>query len=151
MGGFPVFSKVEVMEIVLNFDRMFLLVSSFSVLSILLTVSAVPAFIIQLPSDYFCKNRKHRIIWRGKHPVIRAILITGKNVAGALLIILGILLLFLPGQGVLTIFAGIMLLDFPGKYRFERYLVERPVVIRSINWVRQKAGKEPICMISIGI
>ena len=40
----------------------------------------------------------------------------GKNMAGVLLVVLGILLSLpgVPGQGILTILLGIMLLDFPG-------------------------------------
>lgn len=121
-------------------------IGAFSIVSVFITISAVPAFIIQLPQDYFLKKRKRRLSWTGRHPVVRATLITGKNVIGAMLLIVGIILLFLPGQGILTMFAGIMLMDFPGKYRFERFLVEQPVVIRSINWMRRRAGKEPICI-----
>jgi hypothetical protein len=37
-----------------------------------------------------------------------------------------------------------MLLDFPGKYRLERWLATRRAVWRSINWLRRRAGREPL-------
>src|SRR4051812_30124363 len=52
-------------------------------------------------------------------------------------------MLVLPGQGVLTIIAGMMLLDFPGRQRLERWLVQRPAVLRSINW-RRKRNNRPL-------
>ena len=52
-------------------------------------------------------------------------------------------MLVTPGQGVLTIVVGMLLFDFPGKFRLERWLVTRPTVWRSINWLRERAGREP--------
>jgi hypothetical protein len=68
----------------------------------------------------------------------------GKNVVGYMLIVLGITMLFMPGQGLLTVLLGIILIDFPGKYRFERWLVLRKHVLRSINWLRIRANAEPL-------
>ncbi len=47
-------------------------------------------------------------------------------------------MLFLPGQGLLTILAGILILDFPGKYKLEHYLISKPVVLDSLNWIRRR-------------
>jgi hypothetical protein len=49
-------------------------------------------------------------------------------------------MLVLPGQGVLTILLWFILMDLPGKYRFERWLVARPLVFKSINRLRHRAG-----------
>ena len=38
-----------------------------------------------------------------------------KNVFGLGALVLGVLMLFLPGQGLLMVLVGISLLDFPGK------------------------------------
>jgi len=56
----------------------------------------------------------------------------------------GIIMLVLPGQGIFTILIGIMLLNFPGKYRLERWIVARRPVLRSINWLRRRAGRAPL-------
>ena len=53
-------------------------------------------------------------------------------------------MLVLPGQGLLTIFVALVLLDFPGKLRLERWLIRKPAVRRPIDWIRAKAGREPI-------
>jgi hypothetical protein len=52
-------------------------------------------------------------------------------------------MLFTPGQGILTILAGLLLMNFPGKYRLERWLVQRPGVLSSLNWLRTRRGKAP--------
>jgi hypothetical protein len=46
-----------------------------------------------------------------------------------------------PGQGILTILLGIMLLDLPGKRDLENKLVSRPQVLKTINKLRHKFGK----------
>jgi hypothetical protein len=37
-----------------------------------------------------------------------------------------------------------MLLNFPGKYRLERWIAARRPVLRSINWLRRRAGRAPL-------
>ena len=56
-------------------------------------------------------------------------------------------MLVLPGQGILTILVGFTLLDFPGKFRLQRWIVTRRGVLESINWVRKKAGREPLALV----
>ena len=53
-------------------------------------------------------------------------------------------MLVAPGQGLLTLAAALVLLDFPGKYRLERRLVTQKPVWKSINWLRRRAGREPL-------
>jgi hypothetical protein len=56
----------------------------------------------------------------------------------------GLVLLVLPGQGLLTMLAGLVLLDLPGKRAFERRVVARPRVLSALNWLRARAGREPL-------
>jgi hypothetical protein len=72
--------------------------------------------------------------------------VVAKNLLGYILIVAGILMLVLPGQGTWTIVVGIMLLNFPGKYKLERWIVSRGPVLRSINWVRRRAGRDPLVL-----
>ncbi len=67
-----------------------------------------------------------------------------KNVLGVGLLLAGILMLVLPGQGLFTMFVGIMMMNFPGKYKLERWIVARGPVLKSINWMRKRAGHEPL-------
>ena len=73
-------------------------------------------------------------------------LLAAKNLLGYLLIVVGIAMLLLPGQGVLTMLLGFIMVDLPGKYRFEQWLVARPLVLRSINMLRRRAGREPLIL-----
>jgi hypothetical protein len=64
-----------------------------------------------------------------------------KNIVGWAFILAGIAMLVLPGQGILTILIGVSLANFPGKYALERRLVRKPAVARTLNRIREKAGK----------
>ena len=64
--------------------------------------------------------------------------------AAVVLVLAGLIMLVVPGQGLLTLAVGLVLVDFPGKYRLERWLVTRPPVWRAINWLRKRAGREPL-------
>ena len=67
-----------------------------------------------------------------------------KNVAGVILVVLGIAMLILPGQGILTVLVGIGLLDFPGKRRLELWLVRLPGVLKAIHWLRRRRHRPPL-------
>ena len=115
-----------------------------SALTFVLSLIFVPILVARIPADYFTHTRRHSTLWSSYHPVARLILLTLKNSLGLILVIAGIAMLVLPGQGLFTILAGIMLLNFPGKYRLERWLVSRPPVLRSINWLRRRTGYGPL-------
>jgi hypothetical protein len=104
---------------------------------------AIPFILVRLPANYF--NDDHPRTWlRGHHPVLRTMAMVGKNVMGVVFLLVGIALLFLPGQGILTMLIGISLIDFPGRRRLERKLISRPAVLQTINKMRKKFGKPPL-------
>jgi len=109
----------------------------------LATPLVVGWFVTRLPRDYFSKDRRP-LEWADRYPVFRLALLIAKNLAGAVLVVAGIAMLMLPGQGLLTIVVGLVLLNFPGKFRLQRWLVRRPNVWRSINWLRKRAKREPL-------
>jgi hypothetical protein len=78
--------------------------------------------------------------WGHRHPVVRALGLFAKNLAGAVLVLLGLVMALpgIPGQGILTIVIGVTLLDFPGKRRIERRLIGRPRVLRALNRLRAR-------------
>jgi len=104
----------------------------------------VPWIIVQIPPDYFTHPKRQHYLWEGQPPVIRWIFIFLKNVLGMLFLIAGIVMLFLPGQGILTIIVGLMLTDFPYKYKVEIWIIRHPSILRSINWLRKKAKRDPL-------
>ncbi|MCB1691241.1 MAG: hypothetical protein KDI19_00675 [Pseudomonadales bacterium] len=100
----------------------------------------------RLPADYFvndARRREHDSL--AHYPRVAQVLLPlVKNLAGALFVVTGIVLLVLPGQGVLTLLAGLALMNFPGKYTAERWLVRRRQVRQSIDWIRRRAGQPPL-------
>ena len=114
-----------------------------SLLSAIATLLAMPWVVTRLPEDYF--NHPERESWRASNsePLLALLLGLLKNAVGAVLLCLGAVMLFTPGQGILTILAGLLLMNFPGKFRLERWLVQRPGVLKSLNWLRTRRGKAP--------
>ena len=111
----------------------------------MLVISAmlIPYLIVRLPADFYAENNHRRRLFQDR-PIVRSLFLTVKNTIGALLLVAGILMLVLPGQGILTILAALALLDFPGKRKLEMSILHRPTVMKSINWLRKRAGREPL-------
>ena len=105
---------------------------------------AVPWLVVRIPRDYFAPGAVQRVPWADRHPAVRLAFAIGKNVLGCVFVAAGLLMLVLPGQGMLTIVVGIMLLDFPGKQGVLRWIVRRPPVLESINWLRRRSGRAPL-------
>jgi hypothetical protein len=109
-----------------------------SVVLFVLGIVGVPFFLARLPADYFSREEPQTPgPWRF---VVRV----AKNVLGALFIVLGILMLVLPGQGLLTLLVGFMLIDFPGKRRLECRIVGAPRVLRVVNALRRRWNRPPL-------
>lgn len=116
----------------------------FSFLTFVGTLIVVPWIILQLPADYFDYSKPPRVPWARAHPLLRLVLLIAKNMLGACFILLGLLLLVLPGQGLLTLVFGILLMDFPGKYRLKAWLFRQRSIRRSVNWLRLRYKREPL-------
>ena len=112
-----------------------------SISSMLFALIAVPIMLLKIPRDYFSFPYRHHVAWSKRNRLLRIPYFLLKNIIGAVLILTGALMLVLPGQGVLTIIIGLVVMEFPGKYRFELWLINRPVILDAINWIRVKAGK----------
>lgn len=67
-----------------------------------------------------------------------------RNGVGVLLLVLGVMMLALPGQGVLTILAAFTIMSFPGKRRLEHRLMVIPSVLKTINRLRRRSGHPPL-------
>jgi len=114
-----------------------------SVLAFLLGVLGVPWYLVRLPADHFVRasssGQVEKTPWKW-------ILFVVRNAAGAVLVVIGLALLVLPGQGIITILAGVMLLDLPGKRGLVRRLLGRGRVLTAINKLRARAGRAPLEM-----
>lgn len=107
---------------------------------------AITAFVlVRLPPDYFDStlNRPFMVNW--PWPARLAGLI-GKNLLGVVTIATGIALSLpgIPGQGLLMILLGLMLMDIPGKRVIVHRIARIPRVISTINKLRARYGKQPL-------
>jgi len=111
------------------------------------SIGLVSFMLVRLPATYFHSSHD-RDFWVDRHKAVRWGGLVMKNVFGAALIILGIIMSLpgVPGQGILTILLGLMLVDLPGKRRWEQKLVKRPKVLQTINQLRGKFGKPPLVL-----
>ena len=126
-------------------SRSLVWIIAFSVVTFVVSIAVTILVLIKLPDTYF-KASHEREFWTDRHPVLRWGGLVLKNLLGALLVLLGVVMSLpgVPGQGVLTILLGVMLLDFPGKRRLELKLVSRPKVLRTINRIRQRFDRTPL-------
>lgn len=118
------------------------LVTASLVLSVVLLVASpfIIAWIaVRMPADYFVGEERSHEVRDQLNPFLYFGFRIIKNIIGVILILAGIAMLVLPGQGILTILVGVSLVQFPGKYHLERWLISRPAVFGSINWIRRKA------------
>ena len=107
----------------------------FSMLCFAGSVMAIPVLVARAPVDYFAREQathQRPLVWR----VVR-------NLFGASLLMLGVLMLVLPGQGLLTIFVSLTFLDLPGKQRLMRELAHQEGVVKALQWLRERAHKPP--------
>ena len=110
-----------------------------SAVMIVVSMVAVPWLVLRLPVDYYARSEP-----RPRLSTLPAPLLVLKNGVGGVLLLAGIAMLFLPGQGLLTVLLALALLDFPGKLRAERWLVSRPAVFATLNWLRRRGGRAPL-------
>lgn len=98
------------------------------------SIVAAPWLVRRLPADYFVRPRTGQSkVWR----VVR-------NVLAAILLLLGIAMLVLPGQGILTVVLALSLFDHPLKTRAIAWLLRRPKVEAAVTRLREKAGQPPL-------
>lgn len=107
----------------------------------------IPAVVANIPADYFAQEKRPKGLWDDRGAPLRIMIRIGKNILGIVLLVAGIAMLALPGQGLMTMAVGFFLLDFPGKYEVEKWLVAKSAVRRPIDWLRRRAGKEPLKII----
>ncbi|MFT4518078.1 MAG: hypothetical protein ACI9JM_000455 [Halioglobus sp.] len=129
------------MELLKEWQPVLLWVSGVSLLMAIATLICIPWVITQLPQDYFARTERVVLRSSAAHPGLALLMGVLKNMAGFVLLLMGIIMLVTPGQGIMTMLVGLLLMNFPGKYRFERWLVLRPGVLLAMNWVRGLRGR----------
>jgi len=111
----------------------------------LFSLVIVGIVMVKIPENYFSSHYTHDFLpnssWLTRWGAVIA-----KNIAGLILIVAGIIMLFGPGQGVLTILIGLILMDIPGKRPLEARLIKRPIILAAVNNFRAKYNKPPLVM-----
>lgn len=112
-----------------------------------LTTALGTAVVVWLPADHFTPT-PGPITWWRRHPLVRWTVVGLKNVLGALVLSLGVVMALplVPGPGVVFIAIGLSLVDFPGKRSLEKRLLGRPSVIQFLNDVRGRFGRPPLIL-----
>jgi hypothetical protein len=100
------------------------------------------AVVISWPPHRFTRDPEPR----DGHIVWHVIGLIAKNVAGVILLLLGLIMALpgIPGQGVLTMIIGVTMIDFPGKRRLERRLLRHPRVRHAVNRLRARFRRPPL-------
>ena len=114
-------------------------------LSLAISFGAIGLVMVKVPPHYFSPHHE-RDFMPGSPWLVRWGAVIAKNIAGVLLVALGIILSLpgVPGQGFLTILLGLIFLDIPGKRPLEARIIKRPAVLSSINKLRAKYDKPPL-------
>jgi hypothetical protein len=115
-----------------------------SIFIFIFSILGISWFVAQIPEDYFLSSKRQPTKWSQQKPILRLLVICGKNIIGLSLIVGGLLMIILPGQGLLTIVTGLLLINYPGKFRLEQKIVALPSVFKALNWIRIKANKPPL-------
>ena len=105
------------------------------------SIALAALIVVRWPVDQF-KGDGAPPFWESRPPLVRGVGLVGKNLAGYLIVLLGVIMALpgVPGQGVLLIMIGLSLLNFPGKRRLEQRLIRRQSVLRVVNRLRAWFG-----------
>ena len=119
-------------------------IGNVSLIVLVITVVALPVVVMKLPVDYFVREKREPARRTRKRPFVWAVISLGKNLLGLLVILVGTVMLVLPGQGIVTILIGLAITNFPGKYALERRIASQPAVGAALNKLRKLTGRRPL-------
>ncbi|MBX3291275.1 MAG: hypothetical protein KF881_00100 [Acidobacteria bacterium] len=114
-------------------------------LSLGFSFAAIAVVMVKIPKNYFSSHYQQDFMpdspW-----IVRWGAVAAKNLFGVFLILLGLALSLpgVPGQGLLTILLGIIMLDIPGKRPLEARIIKRPNVLAAVNKLRARFDKPPL-------
>ncbi|MGB7068740.1 MAG: hypothetical protein WBD22_04545 [Pyrinomonadaceae bacterium] len=112
------------------------------VASLLVSVAIVAIVIVKLPANYFSSHYRNDFLPNSSW-ITRWGAVVAKNIAGVILVLVGIVMLIGPGQGILTILIGLILLDIPGKRPVEASIIKRPAIFSAVNNLRARYKQPP--------
>ncbi len=128
-------------EVVLQHPSVLAGVTIVSVAGVVFGFLGVSRLVCWLPSNYFMVFENQKNAPKLFRPQMQIV----KNLAGGILICLGMVMLIVPGQGLLTLFLGLVIMDFPGKNKVIRCLIRVKTIQNSLNWIRRKKDGRFLC------
>jgi len=106
-------------------------------------VIVIPWILVEMPADAFTNVKRYS--WLEKKPAsVRIPFRILKNLLAFGLILLGAVMFVTPGPGMFPILLGLLLADFPGKLKLQRWILSKPHVMNSMNWLRRKFRRPPL-------
>jgi len=129
-----------ILDIYAQFKDYIVLIVTVSALIFVVSLIFTPFLVSKIPYDYFTNSKYHK--FEIKH-FGHLIVIVGRSALGFVLVLLGFVMLFTPGQGILAIIVGLFLMEFPGKKHLERKMIENEVTYKALNWMREKFKQPP--------
>lgn len=105
----------------------------------LASILAAPWAVSKLPEDCLINGIPSKPISGG----INLVLSTIRNVLGAFLILLGIVMVVTPGPGLIVILLGLAMASFPGKQILVRKIGSQKSVFQMLNWMRARHQQPP--------
>jgi purine-cytosine permease-like protein len=132
----------DIIQLLLNLitdEKIIIILTSVSIISLVLSIFITPYVIINIPEDYFISKR--RVPKKGIVYLFTRIV---KNLFGLFVGLIGLIMIFTPGQGLLFLLIGFIMLNFPGKYRLEKKLIKNKRIYIMINKIRKRHNQPPI-------
>lgn len=120
-----------------QYQTLLIYISVFSFALLVAMILFTPYLVGKIPTDYFINE----IYDKNQDSFIIVLL---KNLIGLILLLLGFIMLFTPGQGVITILLGLMIMQFPRKRKLEKKIIANKNALKILNWLREKNNKEPL-------
>ena len=106
-----------------------------STIFFIISLFFIPYLALVIPKDYFKKSS-------AKHSNIMVLFI--RNILGIVILLIGVLLLFMPGPGMLVILISFILMEFPYKKKIELWFIKKTKLLEIINKIRKNKNKPEI-------
>ena len=118
---------------------------AFFIGSLLLNIVVIAIVFVKIPPNYFSTHYQQDFLPNCRW-VTRWGAVVLKNLAGVVMVLIGIVQLVGPGQGILSILTGLILLDIPGKRPLEARIIQRPAILAAVNKLRARYNRPPLVM-----
>ncbi len=130
----------QIMGSISQYEDLLVMVGIISAVIFVATLLFTPYLLGLIPVDYFSADYAPQVTKKTLLSWLKNIL---KTLLGLCLIIAGVIMLITPGQGLISILLGLFLMEFPGKRQLELKFINHNPTFKTLNWLRDKAGKPP--------